>query len=116
MTESERFEIGFGDGALSDLDEIAAFMTEVRGRDEAAALVTTLLDRAETLGTFPRRGAVPKEMLELDEVHCRQIVHKQYRIIYLVIGSTVRVAMIADGRRDMPALLRERLGLADPHP
>lgn len=116
MTESERFEIEFGDGALSDLDEIASFMTEVRGRDEAAALVTALLDRAQTLGTFPRRGAVPKEMPELDEVDFRQIVHKQYRIIYLVTGSTVRVAMIADGRRDMPALLRERLGPPDADP
>ena len=116
MTDGERYQVVFSDGALSDLEEIASLMTHVRGDDDGALLVTALLDRAEALGEFPRRGSVPTEMLDLDEVDLRQIVHKQHRIVYLMIGSTVRVILIADGRRDMDALLRSRLNLPDPHP
>lgn len=89
-------------------------MTEVRGSDDAAALVAALMDRAQSLDTFPHRGATPTEMLHLDEVGFRQTLFRHYRIIYLVVGSTVRIALIADGRRDMPVLLRDRLGVDPP--
>ena len=34
---------------------------------------------------------------------------KPYRIVYQVLGETVYVMLIADGRRDMQALLQRRL-------
>ena len=108
MTAFERFEIVLSAGALNDLADIRAYMTEVRGPDDATALITALLDRVEALTTFPHRGAMPKETWDLEKVALRQTIHAQYRIVYFVIGLTVRVVLIADGRRDMSALLRDR--------
>jgi toxin ParE1/3/4 len=39
----------------------------------------------------------------------RQIFFKPYRILYRIRANTVTVALIADGRRDMAALLARRL-------
>ena len=39
----------------------------------------------------------------------REVFFTPYRIIYRVAGSDVHVLVIADGRRDMRALLERRL-------
>ena len=39
----------------------------------------------------------------------RQLVHSPYRIICRVIGQEAFVPVVADGRRDMQALLERRL-------
>jgi toxin ParE1/3/4 len=39
----------------------------------------------------------------------REISFKPYRIIYRVMAENVYVLVIADGRRDMQALLQRRL-------
>ena len=39
----------------------------------------------------------------------REVHFKPYRIVYRVSDDAVRVLMIADGRRDMEALLQRRL-------
>jgi len=39
----------------------------------------------------------------------REIFFKPYRIIYRVMADNVYVMVIADGRRDMQALLQRRL-------
>ena len=40
---------------------------------------------------------------------CREVFFKPYRIIYHIRGERVIVNLIADGRRDMEALLQRRL-------
>ena len=39
----------------------------------------------------------------------RQVHFKPYRVIYRVVGQTVVVLVIADGRRNLKALLERRL-------
>ena len=39
----------------------------------------------------------------------REVHYKPYRILYRVLGRQVTVLIIADGRRDMRALLAKRL-------
>lgn len=41
--------------------------------------------------------------------HYRQVVHKQYRVIYRIAASRVEVLLVADGRRDFRAQFKERL-------
>ena len=52
----------------------------------------------------PRRNCGTLEVREY-----REIFFKPYRIIYRVMGDNVYVLVIADGRRDMQALLQRRL-------
>jgi toxin ParE1/3/4 len=52
---------------------------------------------------------MPKELETLGIREFRQILLGQYRIIYRVIAKKVFILIIADGRRDMRALLERRL-------
>lgn len=67
------------------------------------------MEVAEILAAFPERGAYPKELLALGICEYRQAHFKPYRLIYRVIGKQVFIYMIADGRRDMQALLSRRM-------
>lgn len=62
-----------------------------------------------SLSENPERGAYPKELLDVGLREYREIFFKPYRIIYRVVAKNVYVMVIADGRRDMQALLQRRL-------
>ena len=72
-----------------------------------------MLDRIEktlaNLSEHPRRGSYPKELLNIGIREYREIFFKPYRIIYRVVEDNVYVMAIADGCRDMRALLERRL-------
>ena len=68
-----------------------------------------ILDAAGSLTTLPDKGNYPKELEAFGNREFRQIFFKPYRLIYQVAGKHVTVMLVADGRRDMPALLAKRL-------
>ena len=96
-------------GAAADLLEIVDW---IAGHD-APAKAARVLDQIEKvivgLARFPLRGAHPRELLELGAREYRETSFKPYRIIYRVAGDRVLVYLMADGRRDMQALLARRL-------
>jgi toxin ParE1/3/4 len=104
-----RFEVRLTQGAEQDLEGLYDYLVEQRGADAAQALLDSLLSRVEALERFPDRGAVPAELDRLGIRSFRQLVHPPYRIVYQVTGQQVHVLLIADGRRDMQALLERRL-------
>ncbi|MGK6319882.1 type II toxin-antitoxin system RelE/ParE family toxin [Sphingomonas sp. DT-204] len=108
MTE-ERFEVELTRGAEDDLKEIYGYLVENRSVDEADALLEAFLDKILTLERFPLRGAIPKELDALGIREFRQVLLEPYRLIYRVIAGRVFILVIADGRRDMQALLERRL-------
>jgi toxin ParE1/3/4 len=95
--------------AERDLDGIVARVSEDSGAVAALRLEDRLLQRCATLASFPHRGNVPPELLETGERGWREIHEPPYRIVYRVAGDVVVVALIADARRDVRALLAERL-------
>lgn len=72
-----------------------------------------VLDQIETafssLSEHPEQGAYPQELLAIGLREYREIFFKPYRIIYRIMAENVYVMVIADGRRDMGALLQRRL-------
>jgi toxin ParE1/3/4 len=103
------YEVRLTPGAEEDLEAIYDYLAGHRGADDAEALLDRLLTKVGTLERFPMRGSVPKELAPLGIREFRQIVVPPFRLIYRVIGDTVFVTLIADGRRDMQALLARRL-------
>ncbi|MEE8434661.1 MAG: type II toxin-antitoxin system RelE/ParE family toxin, partial [bacterium] len=72
--------------------------------------VLTRIEQAITsLAESPERGAVPAELSLLGIRSHREVFFKPYRIVYRVLPDSVAVVLIADGRRDMQALLQRRL-------
>ena len=99
-------------GAERDLAEIVDYIAEFDCAANAHRVLDRLVAVAESLADFPQRGSHPRELLALGMREFRQVFFKPYRLIYSVSGNTVHVHLIADGRRDMQALLQRRL-LAD---
>jgi toxin ParE1/3/4 len=103
------FEVRLTRGAEIDLEALYGYVKDNRSAEQADALLDRLLVGIETLETFPLRGSVPTELDALGIKEFRQILVEPYRLIYRFIGKTVFVMVIADGRRDMQALLERRL-------
>ena len=67
------------------------------------------MDVVESLSKFPERGSYPKELVSLGIKEYRQSIFKPYRVIYRIADTKVIIYFIADGRRDMQAVLTRRL-------
>lgn len=96
-------------GAESDLNDLHGYISAHDSPQNADFVLDKLMEVAESLATFPERGAYPPELLALGMREYRQSFFKPYRIIYRVIGKQVIIYLIVDGRRDMKSLLGRRL-------
>ena|ERR1035437_2121511 len=105
MASNVRFTIG----ARNDLRSFHAYIAEYDSREKADYVAREIVRAALTLIELPQRGACPPELASLGNRTYRQIFFKPYRILYRVRGTTVYIAVIADGRRDMASLLLRRL-------
>ncbi len=104
-----RFEVLLTADAALDLEEIHDFIAEHDDPAKAAYVLDRIEQALESLAAYPERGSHPKELLALGMREYRQTSFKPYRLIYRVAGRRVIVYLIADGRRDMSALLARRL-------
>lgn len=111
---ADRYRVDFTGQARADLAGIGGYIARLRGLDDAEALLDRLTDHIATLETFPLREPAPKELQETSERNVRQTQLGRYRIMYEVADDSVLVFLIADGRRDIQALLGDRLTRPDP--
>lgn len=94
--------------AERDLEEIVDYIAMHDSIDRAVDIGAKIENVIAGLATFPNRGAHPKELAEYGNRDFREIYFKPYRILYKVVQNLVIVVLIADGRRDMHALLDRR--------
>jgi toxin ParE1/3/4 len=94
-------EVVLTEDAAQDLQEIYDYIA-----DHVLERIEAVLDG---LARFPQRGAFTKELLAIGMREYRETYFKPYRVIDRVIGQRVYVYLIADGRRDMQALLHKRM-------
>ena len=105
----KHFEVFLTEDAERDLEGIFDYIAE----NDSITRANYVLDRIEksivSLATYPERGSIPKELLELGIRDYRQVFFKPYRLIYRTLDKRVYIYLIADGRRDMQSLLSRRL-------
>lgn len=109
LSDLDRYIVEFTDPAEADLEAITDYLVEQDSADVAARLLVRILDRVQSLKIFPERGSVPGELIELGIHDHRQVLLSPYRLIYHVGPAKVSIVLIADGRREIRALLRQRL-------
>jgi toxin ParE1/3/4 len=103
------FQVFLTDDAARDLEDLYDYI-ELHDVPGKADHVLEQIEKVFTsLSENPQRGACPKELLAIGLREYREIFFKPYRIIYRVMAENVYVLVIADGRRDMQALLHRRL-------
>jgi len=104
-----RFEVRLTADAVRDLEEIDDWISRHDSPAKAAHVAANIEAAIATLKRFPERGRHPAELLALGIRDYRETFFKPYRIIYYVDGKRLYVSLIADGRRDLQALLARRL-------
>lgn len=96
-------------GAEQDLESIHDYIAEFDSVANANRVLDRLVAVVEGLAVFPERGSHPKELLALGIKAYRQTMFKPYRVVYRVLDDAVVIHLIVDGRRDMQAVLAQRL-------
>ncbi|MBN9529420.1 MAG: type II toxin-antitoxin system RelE/ParE family toxin [Alphaproteobacteria bacterium] len=108
---ARRYGVDLTQGAEDDLEEIHRYRLQARDSDDADAdaLIGEFLTVIDSLEAVPERGAIPRELEGLGIKEFRQVLLRQFRLIYRIIDSRVVILVIADGRRAMQTLLERRL-------
>ena len=95
--------------AVNDLEALDTWIAAHDSPERADYVLDRISEAFQKLTELPERGTHPKELSVLGIREFREVYFKPYRIIYRVQRRTVYVYLIADGRRDMQALLSRRL-------
>ncbi len=103
------FDVEFTTGARQDLLKIYRYIKADERPETAKQLYETLSQACDSLSQNPERGHVPSELKGLSETLCRQIVIKNFRIIYQIVGKVVIIHGIIDGRRNIRETIRQRV-------
>jgi toxin ParE1/3/4 len=104
----ERYEVRLALAAERDLEQLRGYLLDAAGPRQTREILSKLREAFVTLGSYPERGACPRE-LESIAADYRQLVVHPYRIVYRIEDRRVLIFMVADGRRDMRSLLTKRL-------
>jgi len=103
------YTVYFTKGAKQDLFEIYAYVKNKGYPLNAKRLLSELKNTCNSLSEMPERGHIPQELERIGVFDYREIHIKTYRIIYQIIGSTVYIHFILDGRRDIQGILERRI-------
>ena len=94
--------------AQGELEEIAQLYLSLSGVQSTQKITDKIYDALEQLTRFPLSGPSMRET-ELRNLGYRFMVVEKHIIIYRLIGDTIYVYHIFDGRSDYPTLFRSEL-------
>jgi toxin ParE1/3/4 len=104
----DRFDIVWSPNAIRDLDEILDYVATTRSADEAERLYEKIVPRVDTLARFPKRARLVPELKRFGVREYRELVVSPYRIVFKIVGRTVAILGVLDGRRELSELLLKR--------
>lgn len=86
--------------ALADLEALADYISK-DSAFYAAAFIQEVLDAARTINRFPKRGRIAPE---LDNPNVRELLVREYRIIYGIEEARIVILALVHGKRDLRKL------------
>jgi len=104
----QRYDIEILDPAQSELEDIGLLYLSLSGAKTAKKITDGIYDAIEQLQQFPLSGP-PVRDAELRALGYRFTVSDKYIVIYRVIGRSVVVYHVFDGRSDYPTLFKTEL-------
>lgn len=98
-------KIRWTENAARNLESIHEYISQ-DSKIYAGRFVKALIKAALKLQTMPLRGRV---VPEFDRPHLREIIYRNYRIVYRLVGEEkdVQILAVVHGARDMEALFSE---------
>ncbi|MCH8538190.1 MAG: type II toxin-antitoxin system RelE/ParE family toxin [Alkalimonas sp.] len=103
------YQVFLTDDAARDLADLYDYIESHDAPEKASYVLDSIEKAFLSLAESPERGHFPQELLAIGLREYREIHFKPYRIIYRLMAENVYVMVIADGRRNMNALLQRRL-------
>jgi plasmid stabilization system protein ParE len=103
-----KYRVQWTQPAGQDLESIVEFIA----RDNIANALQVLRKiqgTAASLEKMPERGRIVPELAEVGLRLYHEILSPPWRIIYRIVGPTVFVMTVIDGRRNVEDILLERL-------
>jgi plasmid stabilization system protein ParE len=104
----QKYRVQWTQPAGQDLESIVEFIA----RDNipnALQVLRKIQGTAATLERMPERGRIVPELAEVGMRLYHEILCPPWRIIYRIVGPTVFVMTVIDGRRNVEDILLERL-------
>ncbi len=95
--------------AERDLEDLYSYIGENHGFEQANSVLDNLEKIILSLEKLPDRGNQPPELERIGVLGYREIHCTPYRIIYEPQGECVYIHAILDARRELQALLADRL-------
>jgi toxin ParE1/3/4 len=95
--------------AEDDIFDIYRYVLNADGHDRATYVLGRLQQTCQGLAEMPRRGHRPPELERIGVRDYLEIHFKPYRIIYQIVGRTVLIHCVLDGRRAVQEMLERRL-------
>jgi len=95
--------------AEDDLVAIYRFVAENDSINHADGLLDKIENKCSSLSELSRRGHRVPELKRMHVGTFREIHFKPYRIIYQVVGNSVFIHAVLDGRRELQELLEKRI-------
>jgi plasmid stabilization system protein ParE len=97
--EEHEIKIEWSFRAMDELSDIQAYFADTSSEEKADAFVDELLGIIDSLVANPElHGFCPYAKLQKAGYRC--IRHKQYLVVYTLIGNIVRILAIMHGRRN----------------
>ena len=104
----ESYEVIWAPNAIRDLDDILDYVVSEWGADHAERLYLKIVPRINSLSRFPRRARLVSELRRVGIREYRELVVAPYRILFRIVGQTVAILGVLDGRRDLSELILKR--------
>lgn len=105
-----RYKVYWTHEAEIDLVEIVEYIAEERV-PAARSIYQKVKEKCRQLTTNPEKHRRVPELLDLGISQYREVIHHPYRVVYKLSDSesTVYIAAVVDGRRDLETFLLRRL-------
>jgi addiction module RelE/StbE family toxin len=85
----------WSDDALQDLDEISEYIS-LDSPDDAKKFIRAIFSKVNKLSKFPFLGRLVPEK---NKKYLRELIHKNYRVIYKVKQDVVEILIVIHGTR-----------------
>ncbi len=94
--------------AVKDIEAIYRYIRKSGNKKAAKDMVITIRKACDSLSENPEREHIPDELSKIGQFKYRQIIAKQYRIIYQLAKPNIFVFGIIHGNRNIGEVLRQR--------
>jgi len=106
--KARRLTVVWTEVAMRDVERLTIRLSEDAPL-RVEAIIERIVARGESLANLAQRGRTPPELRSVADQTWLEIIEAPWRIVYRVVGRTVQIHAVLDGRRDLRDILLERL-------